>query len=879
MTLEYVENSIQLFANIAALLVCLFQYISSSEKGWVYGTLFFLCNLLSSYYWTAYLVVMWSTPQISSVFSYFGWNLAYFILLLLVLRVRGKEERKYFHPLMLLPIPLNIWQLTLYLPYGGVVNNVYQVAVITAISCFSLQSICWYFKKRRAGAKPPYIAFAALVFAICECGMWTCSCFDEPVGSLYYPFSFFASADYLVLVWALFKTYPPQQNQTDSFMDKRYQNFLKAAYFAVVTIGCMGGILLARWMRDTMRANLGEAARSEIFNVIPVVLFIISVFITAFADAIILLVQFSVKVAENNKLREARRIAEHSNAAKSEFLANMSHEIRTPINAVLGMNEMIMRESLQARDLPPGEREAVRQAFSNICAYSGNIRSAGSNLLAIINDILDLSKIEAGKLEIVEANYKLSSILNDVSNMTAFKAKQKGLDFRVEVDSALPDGLYGDEVRIRQIITNILNNAVKYTKEGSVVLSVKGENGAAAEEGGQTRLKIAVKDTGVGIRKEDMGKLFEKFERIDLEKHSTVEGSGLGLAIARSLLDQMGGRIEVSSVYGKGSEFTIVLPQKVVSAEPMGNFQEKFRKNLLEAKPYKEAFRAPDARILLVDDTQMNLTVVVSLLKKTEVKIDTAISGAEAIELARNIHYDLVLMDQRMPEMDGTEAMRRIRDEQDGLNRETPFICLTADALIGARKRYLAEGFTDYLTKPIDSAALEQTLINYLPENKVRVEQEEELLISPADHEGGTEAFDALKAVGVDAATGLGYCENSADLYGTVLREYMKGAREKSRNLQKCFEAEDWKNYAIFVHSLKSTSRMIGAADLSEMAAKLEAAADAEDGETVKSGHDSLMARYTSLAEAIRRALGAEDGSLSENAADTEILEFLPARQ
>ncbi|MBR5970152.1 MAG: response regulator [Lachnospiraceae bacterium] len=410
------------------------------------------------------------------------------------------------------------------------------------------------------------------------------------------------------------------------------------------------------------------------------------------------------------ELSLAMEATDAANRSKSDFLANMSHEIRTPINAVLGMNEMILRESKEPETI----------------SYAENVDSAGKNLLSIINDILDFSKIESGKMEIVEAPYRLSSVLNDVSNMILFRAKDKDLAFDVFVDQNLPDHLSGDEVRIRQVITNLLNNAVKYTLKGSVKLTV--EERAVSGEEDSVNLTAIVEDTGIGIKKEDMDKLFGKFERMDLNRNKTVEGTGLGLAITKNLVEMMGGIIAVDSVYGEGSRFTVSIPQKIVSREPIGDFRESFRQSTRESGSYHESFHAPEAEILVVDDTEMNLMVIRGLLKKTQMQVTTASGGKEAIALVEQKSFDLILMDQRMPEMDGAEAQKRIRALPDESTDSLPIICLTADAVQGARDRYLEQGFTDYLSKPVESAALEEMLLRYLPEEKIirseRSEQE-----------------------------------------------------------------------------------------------------------------------------------------------------------
>ncbi len=871
--MDYIENILHFLATLTAMLISLFCYISSRERAWLASVGIFIGYFLSSYFWTAHHLIMGEQPVVFDILTNFGWNMSFFIFILLLLYTKSKEERRYFHPVMLLPIPLNIWQLTLYLNFGGIVNSVYQVTVCTAAVCLCVQSFMWYLRNRKNGARPPLIASAVLLCITCEFGMWTSTCFDGWLYDLYYPFAFIQCAAFPLITAAIGRTYRNSGESADLHINKRIQSIIKVSYFAIVFVGSVGGIMLGSWIRDVLSEGVTELSEeASVYDIIPVILFLTSIVLVTFAIVVIFVVNFEQKIAENNSLREATRVAEQSNAAKSEFLANMSHEIRTPINAVLGMNKMIMRESFRARKLPP---ESHDKAFADITGYSANIESAGNNLLAIINDILDFSKIEAGKLDLTERRYMLSSVLNDVSNTILFRAKDKGLEYMVNTDADLPDLLYGDEVRIRQIISNILGNAVKYTDKGSVTLSVYGGGKETYEAGKTLELIITVKDTGIGIKKEDLGRIFDKFERMELDRNSTVEGTGLGLSITHRLLTMMNGTISVDSEYGEGSVFTIRIPQKIVSPEPIGNFREKFEKSMEENIDSDYIFRAPNANILIVDDTRMNLKVAAGLLADTEIKTDTAESGAQALALAAENSYDVILLDQRMPGMDGTETLRRLR----GIEKcaRTPVICLTADAIAGAKERYVAEGFSDYISKPINSLELKKMLMNYLPPEKVipvSGDEEGQNEGSPAEN---VALYGALNAAGIDTAQGLRYCQNNTQLYHILLSEYAKSSDEKSAKMRECFGAGDLKGYATLVHSLKSTSKTIGAAKLSETAAMLEKAADGGNTELIRKEHAGLLEEYRRIVGAIDSAgITVRDDDTCDTGGDDEIMEFMP---
>ena len=634
--------------------------------------------------------------------------------------------------------------------------------------------------------------------------------------------------------------------------------------------GKVVGIVVADFSSDWFDGQLASQTRSMVLGYAVILLFSL-----LFAGVLSFLIVKPYVKAQGELLEEKVR-AESASNAKSDFLANMSHEIRTPINAVLGMNEMIIREDNRALDVAESDPMLVQEALENINVYAGDVKKAGHNLLAIVNDILDFSKIEAGRMELAEAPYQLSSLINDINNMIMFKAQDKGLVFNVEADPSLPDELLGDEVRVRQILTNLLNNAVKYTEKGSVILKLRGKK----QDENTLILTIVVWDTGIGIKPEDKEQLFNKFERLEMDRNSTVEGTGLGLAITHNLIELMGGNIEVESEYGKGSIFTVNIPQKIVSGSTLGDLQTRLKDNAPGNRPYKESFRAPDATILIVDDTRINLTVAVNLLKNTKMKIDTATSGEEAVNMASKTRYDVIFMDQRMPGMNGTEAFHKIRETENGASKDVPVICLTADAVIGAKERYLSEGFSDYLTKPIDNFALENMLMKYLPEEKVELVNEEITEVSE-DERSVEEEFAVLRSVGIEPRAGLKYCQDDVFFYKALLAEYAYGELEKAHNLQKSYEAENWHDYSIYVHSLKSSSKMIGASALSVRAAKLEAAANISDTGTIHTEHDNMMEEYEVLTAVIRSlipksATDPENDDIKEFSPSDDIMEFLP---
>lgn len=521
------------------------------------------------------------------------------------------------------------------------------------------------------------------------------------------------------------------------------------------------------------------------------------------------------------KEKRSQQEAEAANMAKSSFLANMSHEIRTPINAILGMNEMILREE---------KDPAIR-------GYAGNIQASGNSLLSIVSDVLDISKIESGKLEIIPVDYEVNSLISDCCNMAAGRAKAKELELLVECADNVPMKLCGDETHIRQIIMNLLTNAVKYTEKGTVKLIVSGR----FTDGGFV-LKVDVSDTGIGSAEENLPQLFTQFQRFDLQRNRNIEGTGLGLSIVKRLCDLMSGTITARSVLGSGSTFTVELPQKVVDSTPCGGVNLNYSAGA--EHEYHHSFEAPEAKILAVDDLPVNLLVIANLLKETRIKIDTAGSGRECLDKCSQQKYDLILMDHMMPEMDGVQTFEKLHGDKSSPNFETPVIMLTANALAGMREQYMDVGFADYVSKPVRGAKLEEAIRRNLPES----------LIKPASPEIPAEAVStepsgfadicgAVPELNVNAA--LQYCCGSAELLNDLLHDFTEN--DHFSDLKAAFEEKRWEDYRRHAHSLKSTSLMIGLTGLSERARASELALKGGCTEFAELNHDSLIEEYSAL--------------------------------
>ncbi|MCR5627746.1 MAG: response regulator [Lachnospiraceae bacterium] len=1180
MDIETIANLYSLMMTLLGLLSSLFRHIENPRKEWLYIIGFFLTNLLSEYYWTVFTLVMGYNPDISALMAYFGWNASYIFLLIAVLIMRKPEEKKFFHPLMLLPIPINIFQFILYIPFGGIFNSLWQVVFTTIISVYCLQSIIYYLKNRKNGVFFPAFHTLSLFYLMTQYGMWTSSCFDWPRPTLdpYYYFAYINFGSLIFFTYAMWHDlkaggYKPADKST---VDIRFKMFIRIAVSVLLLFGCFGGYYMTIWMKKALVAS-GETTEAN--RVIAIILFIMSIFLVALILSIVALITVRHKVIENESVQtpsEKRRrfnfiftllitfammvfvviytsrlfykisvtniyasgqdkassvaneldtylstaksvlwstadtidfmiqkgessenirdfivtqtnnqreqfdenftglygyinkeymdgtawippegydpeqrdwyklgisaggetvivppyldaqtqsivitickmvsdkksvvgldvivnhiqeltdsiningkgygfiinssgmiishpdqeqngktadevlgpgildriieqdeglltlpineedhvmfikkvmdqwyvvvtvsntelfddvrsqlqiniifyliifalilffyyvsykneqsysikmqemaaarqkqeyeaqvlklekaSADEANKAKSNFLADMSHEIRTPINAILGMNEMILRETDN----------------STISDYSNNIKTSGKKLLELVNSILDFSKIEDGKMEIVPVRYSTASMITYLVNSISGRASGKNLQLSLDIDPSLPSELYGDESRISQAVMNLLTNAVKYTETGTVTFTMK-----ALDKSDKTaRIYVEVKDTGIGIKEEDMGRLFESFERLDVVRNRTIEGTGLGMSITTKLLNLMNSELKVDSVYGEGSTFSFEIEQGIEDLTPLGEYTSNISGND-NSYNYEALFTAPSAHILIVDDTQMNLLVATSLLKKTLIKIDTASSGQEAIDLSKEISYDVILMDQRMPGMDGTQALNGIKAIENSPNAETPVICLTADALRGAREKYLSLGFQDYLTKPIEGRALENMLITYLPAEKIQNGEHsadntlgDEQNTAPAqdilqNEPSGSEKslYKALEDIGIDTKKGLSYCMQDDETYKLVLNEYASSSPVNREKLASFLADKNWNDYSIVIHAIKSSSKSIGASDLFKKSEKLQNAADSGDGDYVEKEHAAAMEIYEKISSVITENL------------------------
>lgn len=555
------------------------------------------------------------------------------------------------------------------------------------------------------------------------------------------------------------------------------------------------------------------------------------------------------------RLDHAIKEANSANEAKSSFLDNMSHEIRTPMNSILGMNEMILREE---------DRPEIKE-------YALVIQRSGRALLGIINDILDFSKLQDNKMEISPVRYDLSSLINDMVNIAAEQAKKKSLNFTVNVDKSIPRILDGDEYHIRQVMLNLLNNAIKYTERGGVTITI----GFEAIDTYNILLKCAVTDTGIGIKSENLEYIFTPFEHLETSRKFSADGSGLGLPIVQKLLQLMGSELKIESVFHKGSTFSFDVRQNVIKWEPIGDYERAYsmattRQNV----KFTQSFQAPGARVLVVDDADVNLLVFANLLKKTKIKIDTASSGVEMLQMARMNKYNMIFLDHRMPGMDGIEAFHNLRKTPDGLNYKTPVVALTANAVLGARQLYIDEGFSDYISKPVDTVRLEQILLEYLPpeliikgdamtQDEIINEPAQEIELEPESESESDSTPSPYKNIpGIDYNAAVTNC-GSEDTFIQALEIFYNTLDKKADDIEKFEREKDIKNYTVLVHALKSAARLVGALNLSADAKYLEECGDKNDIHEIETKTPALLSQYRGYKEVLSKVFGKNEPDMS----------------
>ncbi|MBQ4523104.1 MAG: response regulator [Lachnospiraceae bacterium] len=523
------------------------------------------------------------------------------------------------------------------------------------------------------------------------------------------------------------------------------------------------------------------------------------------------------KARLTTELEKAREKEEKANRAKSEFLAKFSHEIRTPINTVLGMNEMILRES--------NEKE--------IHEYASDVKEASLLLLNMLNDILDSTKVEAGRMEIINVNYEIKSLLNDLYHMTDIRAKEKGLNLIFDIDPSLPSGFLGDDKRVKQVLLNLLTNAIKYTKEGTVTLKVSG-----TKEGEKAFLNYSVADTGIGIKEEDIGRIYDAYFRFDVEINREIEGTGLGMNIVQQLLNLLGSELQIKSEYGKGSEFSFVIEQKIINEEPVGSSWKK-SSDSKERKDYHTPFVSPNVKILVVDDYDMNLKVFKNLLKQTKIQVFSAESGKECLEQLKLQSFDMIFLDHMMPGLDGIETFRLMQENQ--LCEEIPVIMLTANTNVGERDRYIREGFTDFLSKPILQDKLDKMILKYLPTKCMETQKAEEMSVSVMSGEMLIQQLEKA-LLEIDFAAGIEICTGDKDFYLEILHDFthLSIKQELERYL---LEGDD-KNYCIKIHGFKNSAYSVGAKKLGDLAYELEKGSKDRFSEEIGELQSELFKQY-----------------------------------
>ena len=611
--------------------------------------------------------------------------------------------------------------------------------------------------------------------------------------------------------------------------------FTKALVFINIILGLQILVVAVIFVIDTIKGKVKEYKFTAIGFALFLIcgfaeLILLNFFVTLHDEipmllglAILLTMSVVQQIDDLKRINDERLKAIALSDAKTNFLANMSHEIRTPINAILGMNEMILRENTD----------------SNIEEYASSVQSSGRMLLMLVNDVLDFSKIEAGKMELNKAEFSFSNLLRDIYPMLKERADEKKLDLKVTFLRKIPDGQISDEFRIKQVLINLINNAIKYTDSGSVMLLADGES----IDDKHYMLKLTVKDTGRGISEEGQENLFDAFSRADLKKNGSIEGTGLGLAIVKNIVDGLKGEISLTSKLGEGSEFTVKIPVEVFDETPA---KEDFmvHVNGNSNKNYECDYKAPDAKILAVDDNASNLKIVTLFLKRAGIVPDSADSGRKAIEMCKNTKYDLILMDHMMPEMDGLETLSKIKEDEESLNKDTTVIVLTANAVAGSKAKYMEAGFADYLTKPIDSALLEQTVKKYLPEEKVL----------PPDKPAEKKVKKSLKArltsiEGLDYDTAMRYTHGDEEILEDAVDDIAANCDKNINLMKKCLEENDFDGYSCQAHAIKGLMAMIGLKEFSQRAMAHEFAGKDEDIDFIKKDCEEFFATYRDICD------------------------------
>jgi len=554
---------------------------------------------------------------------------------------------------------------------------------------------------------------------------------------------------------------------------------------------------------------------------------------------IIIVTDLSERMKNLQRLEEAKLEAEAANRAKTAFLANMSHEIRTPMNAILGFSELILKQDIS----------------NTVQEYVSDIRNSCLNLLAIINDILDISKLDSGKQELSCSNYHTATLLQDVYHIIDIQAKKKGLVFEMNTDPRIPNELYGDMARVRGILINLLNNAVKYTKDGSIIFNIRLLN----VSGNTASLEYTITDTGIGLKEESLSHLFDSFARFDTQRNSNIEGTGLGLAIVNGYVKLMNGTIKVDSIYGRGTTFTVTLTQEIVDDSPitMTRTTAPTDSSLNEGE-----IKIKNTCVLVTDDNQINLKVIKNTLELYGLAVDTAPSGKEALELCSNKQYDLIFMDQMMPVMDGIQTMKKIRKLPHYASPDScKIIVLTANAIIGVRKELMDKGFDEYLSKPIKFQELERILKLFVPPSKFisghsSIDSDEALQAtvtsSPESAPFNQQQLEDIIPQ-VDISAGLGHCSGNLDLYLDILHMLYHSAPEQLTTLNTLKEQKDYSNYVIHIHSMKSQLLNIGYSLLAQDARALEMAGKEGRFDYIEEHTEGFIASYNELLKQLER--------------------------